>query len=597
MRQVIPDEVWTQHVAILAKTGKGKTVAAKGGMTALLRAKLRCGAFDPTGGWWGMRLKSDGKTPAFPMVIFGGLHGDIAIDETMGAKIGKLVAESDFSWIIDTKKMTRDQRTRFATDFAEAVFAANHRRLHLFVDECHLMMPKEKMASRAAGKMTTVWNDLVTGGRSNGFCITLISQRPQKVHNDALAQCETLITLGMLLPHDIDAVKRWVTVKDADSKEAKDMIASLPGLPRGEGWIYAPEMNMLKRVKFPMIDTFDSSAAPDASADLRAPPVELGQIDLEAIRASLAPPVRKAVPIAPRPATSVRAPVAGTGAKLVSEAVALKDREAAFAAGLREGRETGWTEGWRIGHPSGFSAGVSAAHQTLLTDLKEMTGRIRAIPYPGDAFRPPKSGKFIAPAAGSTASVSAAPGRAPALRATTYPPAAQRQPAARATAAENGIKPSLQRALDAIAWWRKIGADPVERDRACVVAGFSPKASTFGVYIAELVQMGHVSVSSGYVALTDSGLELAHTPDAATNEDIRDHARGLLKPQEQRVFDVIYGAWPEPISRDDIANAVGLSRTASTVGVYIAGVVKYGIVETSGRGGVKAANWLFPEGA
>jgi len=151
-----------------------------------------------------------------------------------------------------------------------------------------------------------------------------------------------------------------------------------------------------------------------------------------------------------------------------------------------------------------------------------------------------------------------------------------------------------QRVLDAVAWWRKIGQDPATRDRACVVAGYSPKASTFGVYVSQLVKAGLLETSSGKIALTPAGLKAANTPTAATREDLYQMARGLLGPQEQRVFEVIYRAWPKDIRRDAVAEKVGLSPTASTAGVYMSAVSAYGLIEPNGRGTVKAADWLFP---
>jgi hypothetical protein len=37
---------------------------------------------DPLGVWWGLRLKADGKTVAFNVVIFGGPHGDLPLTST-----------------------------------------------------------------------------------------------------------------------------------------------------------------------------------------------------------------------------------------------------------------------------------------------------------------------------------------------------------------------------------------------------------------------------------------------------------------------------------------------------------------------------------
>ncbi|MFK4725380.1 hypothetical protein ABIE89_006480 [Bradyrhizobium niftali] len=71
-------------------------------------------------------------------------------------------------------------------------------------------------------------------------------------------------------------------------------------------------------------------------------------------------------------------------------------------------------------------------------------------------------------------------------------------------------------------------------------------------------------------------------------------ALSLLGPQEQRVFDVVYGAHPRSIARKTVAERMGLSPTASTTGVYLAAVAAYGVIENAGPGEVRAAQWLFP---
>ena len=127
-----------------------------------------------------------------------------------------------------------------------------------------------------------------------------------------------------------------------------------------------------------------------------------------------------------------------------------------------------------------------------------------------------------------------------------------------------------------------------------MVAGLSPKASTFGVYIADLVKRGLVEVPSpGMVALTPAGLAQAVIPTAATADELRQMALKLLSPKEGEAFDVVYREYPKSIRRDKVAHEMGLSPTASTTGVYIAAVAAYGLVETSGRGEVRAADWLF----
>ena len=72
--KTFPPEAFTHHIAVLGKTGSGKTTTVKGFAESLIDFGKRVCAIDPTGVWWGLRLKADGKTSGYPVVIFGGSH-------------------------------------------------------------------------------------------------------------------------------------------------------------------------------------------------------------------------------------------------------------------------------------------------------------------------------------------------------------------------------------------------------------------------------------------------------------------------------------------------------------------------------------------
>lgn len=161
-------------------------------------------------------------------------------------------------------------------------------------------------------------------------------------------------------------------------------------------------------------------------------------------------------------------------------------------------------------------------------------------------------------------------------------------------APSGSVPASQQRVLDAIAWWEAIGIKPVARHRASVIAGLSPKASTFGVYVSKLAQAGLVDTSTpGSVALTDAGRAAANNPGKINRRDVVLQARAMLKPAAANVFDEIVARYPNWIERGDLADIVGLSRTASTLGVYISESSKLGFVETR-PGVVRAAEWMMP---
>ena len=259
------DSLLSGHVGIVGATGSGKTFCAKGIAEYLLENHSRVCVIDPTSAWFGIKVRPDKVTPAFPLVIFGGEHADVPIRPGQGDEIAGIVGTTDISSIIDTVQMTVDDRTRFLTDFADALFRLNKGTLHLFIDEADVVMPQRGgNGDKRAGRMLMAANNLMARGRSRGLQITIISQRPAKLHKDSLSQVDTLIAMKLKAPQDRNAIKGWAM--DSISKEVMDkLMEKLPSLPKGTGWVLDTEGQMTER-QFPMISTFDSSNTPKESS-------------------------------------------------------------------------------------------------------------------------------------------------------------------------------------------------------------------------------------------------------------------------------------------------------------------------------------------
>jgi hypothetical protein len=282
MRHPIPSAALAHHIAFLGKTGSGKSNGAKVIAEEALDAGERVCVVDPTGAWWGLRLKANGKPSNYPVVIFGGLHGDVAITGHQGAAVADVIATSATPAVIDTRLMTVGERTQFFTDFAETLLRKNRGPLRLILDEAHVFAPQGRVADPNSGKMLHAANNLVSLGRSIGLRIIMISQRPAKLHKDSLTQVETLVAMRLIAPQDRGAVEDWIG-EWADKSQGKEIIASLPSLPTGDAWIWSPEADFLKRVHFPLARTYDSSKAPIAGEE--GP--ELKPLDLASVNALL----------------------------------------------------------------------------------------------------------------------------------------------------------------------------------------------------------------------------------------------------------------------------------------------------------------------
>jgi DNA-binding transcriptional regulator YiaG len=275
----IPDAALDADIAILGKKGRGKTYTAKGIIERLLHMGRRVLVLDPLSVWWGLKSAADGKAEGFPIPVFGGPHGDIPLHDEAGAIIGELIVSSGTSAVLDLGQMRKAEQARLVADLLDYLFSHNREPLWLVLEEADAFAPQQPM-----GDLTRVLGEvdrIARRGRNFGFRLISITQRPAKLNKDVLTQLSTLVALGVTSPQDRDAVKAWVD-GNADREQAKAVYGSLASLPVGEGWIWAPDYNLLERVKFPAIRTLDTSKTPKAGEARIVTPV-LAQADIAKI--------------------------------------------------------------------------------------------------------------------------------------------------------------------------------------------------------------------------------------------------------------------------------------------------------------------------
>src|SRR5215510_14923106 len=106
----IPAKALEQHIAILGKTGSGKTYAAKGIVERILSDEGRVCIIDPTGAWHGLRSSATGKSAGFPVVIFGGAHADLPLGGAHGEAIAEIIGTASTPAILDTSLMRVSER-------------------------------------------------------------------------------------------------------------------------------------------------------------------------------------------------------------------------------------------------------------------------------------------------------------------------------------------------------------------------------------------------------------------------------------------------------------------------------------------------------
>lgn len=573
MTQDFPRQALDSHIAILGKTGSGKSNAAKFFAEALMEDGDRVCVIDPTGTWWGLRVSKDGKRSSkFSPTIFGGEHADIPMSEHHGAVIAEAIGTSSDSAIIDTRLMGSNARTRFFTAFAETLLRTNKGPLHLIIDEAHLFAPQGKVNSPDAGKMLAEANELVSRGRSAGLRVILISQRPAKLHKDSLTQAETLIAMRLIAPQDRKAIEDWIVewTDRSDKSEGKSMVDSLASLPVGDAWVWAPVLGHLARMHFPIASTFDSGKA--LGRDEAAP--MLMPLDTTALGDKMDAIRQEAMENSP---TRLKQRIKDLEAQKAPLPPATKaDLDASYNLGIMAGRAEGYDQARReIG-------------QKIL-DFAASVAMMSVDPPPTTAPSPNgKAPAFGAGTAGSSPAGAANPTpRASAnLRKPGNPPQ---------NSAQGSLPGPHQKIIDAIAWWQAFGIKSPLGRQVAFIAGYSYGTGTWNKYQSALRSGQIIETNGGRMHLTTQGLTYAApVPATPLVAELHEAVREQLDGPLTKLFNVLLEAHPGMLTTDEWVSRAGYQPGTGTANKYASRLRSLEIAATPERGRVRAADWLFP---
>lgn len=540
----IPAAALERHIGILGKTGSGKSNAAKTIAERIMFEGGRVCVIDPTGTWWGIRLRPDGaKKSKFEPVIFGGNHADIPIAGEHGAAVGEAIATASSSAIIDTRLMTVGARTRFFTAFAEALLRTNSGTLHLIIDEAHLFAPQGRVNDPQSGAMVGAANNLVSLGRGIGLRIILISQRPAKLHKDSLTQVETLVAMRLIAPQDRKAIEEWIG-EWADPGKGKEITASLPSLPTGTAWVWSPEIDLLEKVKFPLAATFDSGK-PSAQQQALEP------IDVKSMGDRL-DTIRQEV-LANDPAR-LRREIAALQAKLaVAPKTEVDERDPRINKMLKEAHADGRKQGWAEGQEELLARTKRVINSVLDNELVSQPASQAAVIVTVQ----PAAKHRQATIPEKPASVQLAPG--------SIELGAERKPLALLAAAYPAGYTEAQ--------WASL-------------AGFKRTGGTWSTYKSRLRTKAAVEQRGDLWFATEAGVD-AIGGDIPTMPRTPEERLAMWKSKIAGVgpmLDFLFNYYPAPASRDFIADNLGMAAGGGTFGTYLSRLRSNGLLEESSKG-------------
>lgn len=559
----LPLEAVTSTFCILAIRGVGKTHTASVMAEEMLKNRQPICVYDPTGAWWGLKTSADGQHPGFSVVIFGGEHADVPLEEESGALIARVIVEKRIPAILDVNLLRKGARIRFMTAFCEELYHRNREPLHLFLDEAHTVAPQNLKAMPELARLVGALEDIMLQGRRKGLGITAISQRPAILNTTIRTMCETLICMRIIGPHDRKAILEWVEAHSTQA-ESKTMLDSLATLKKGQGWVWSPALlNVFKLVQFRQRETFDSSATPEVGKK-SVTPQAFAAVDLKTLGEQIQATVEKAKADDPK---ELKRRIAELEKQIATQPIGsgviarlTKERDDALASS-EQARQLGHSFQSRF---AGMVAAIDAFFET------QAEARVLPLAVPLPVNREPLPAARIP----SVARVVQAP-----------PPAAQRE----------GLTGPQTRILAALSKGLSIGKESLNRTWTGFLAGASPKSSSFINNLSALRTKGLLDYRpGGLLCLTPAGVDASGgVAEPMSETGLHSAILGMLTGPQQRILDALLKIRGKSVQRSDLADAAGASSTSSSFINNLSALRSLGVLDYESGGYVHADSNLF----
>lgn len=579
----IPGGALALHVILLGKTRSGKSSKMRLIVEHCLERGQPVGIIDPKGDWWGIKLAASGKSAGFPVVIFGGEHADVKINEHSGAQVAELVATENRPFLIDLGGWMPAKRTRFFVDFASTFFIKTRGKRVLAIDEVHNFAPQGRVDDPQAAKALHWANRLASEGGGKGITLISASQRPQKVHKDYVTSHETLIACKVIHKLDRDAVKDWID-GCGDPEQGREVFKTLGNLQKPQAWAWCPEIGFGPRlVTFPMFKTYDSFKPQEVgdAAKLKG----WATVDLQVVNEKLAAVIAEE---AAKDPVALRAQVAA----LTKANADLEARLAAAPAAPDKGTiAEAEQRGFDRAKAKLEKASATAAKKIVAEHLAEFQDKAAGLLNQIEKLHRGFADEL-------TATVKAARAEAPEIVVANDPvpqpaPTVPPRPLARA----NAVTPFASTPPVQTDGERKIGAErrplaalvavyPAGMTEAqwAVAAGLKRTGGTWSTYVSRLRTGAYIETRGDQFYATAAGIQAAGTnvqpvpPPGPQRVEFWARKLAGVRP----MLSYLMNAYPHYTSRQDLAEGINLAASGGTFSTYLSRLRSPGLIEENG---------------
>ncbi|MEO5920640.1 MAG: hypothetical protein ABIQ01_05795 [Pseudolysinimonas sp.] len=545
----VPLEYATDATAILGKRGSGKTNTAVVAVEEMVAAGIPVVVVDTVGVWWGLRSSADGEKPGLPVIVFGGEHGDVPLEEKSGQVIADAILDHGLSAVVDTSGLGKAAAKRFLLAFVTRIY---HRKstertpLHVVFDEADELAP-QRPDSRSGPEgvmLLSAMEDFVRRGRSRGLGCTLVTQRPAVLNKDVLTQVEVLIAMRMTGTLDIKAIDDWTRASAAEDEDAATVKATLAKLETGTGWVWSPQwLNIFERVTFRERTTFDSSATPKVG-EVRVEPKARAEVDLAKLGEQIAATMEKAKADDPK---ELRRQIAEQKTQIAKLQQDLADRPDPKAIMVEVPVLTD-DDHRRL------SEQTYLLHQQVLDLLRDGIGGVNlAVEKLAALAAPAVSRPLTGPPRPGVPRPAPRPQPAPLPRVTEHKPLASSE-TPRRTVTEAGTLPKAQRLVLTVLAQRGTQT----QQQVAMLSGYAVNGGGFNNALGALRSAGMIEGTKDALAATDHGLDaLGEFEPMPSGQSLIDFWLSKSSKAERLILEYLISVWPAAADREEIAAATG----------------------------------------
>jgi hypothetical protein len=592
------DVLLITRLLIQANSGAGKSYLLRKLMEELF-GHIQVIAIDPEGEFATLREKFD--------YVLVGKGGETPVHVSTAAEVATKLLELRASAVCDLYETPVRDRHTWVARFLEALINAPKKLWHpliVIVDEAHLFCPeKGEGESEASGPMI----DLATRGRKRGFCPVWATQRLAKLSKDAAAELQNKLIGGTFLDVDIKRAARDLGI--APGKDEREFAAHMKVIPPGT-FIALGRAISKERLELQVGEVVTSHPKPGSSKHAAEPPAPSAKV--KALLAALSDIPRVAEEKA-RTLEEYKKQIL----ELRGELAAAKRGQSAGAAVDRRGLR--------------LLQNRYSALKASVEELMKIAAKVTAAGFEGLAIKPEDVKTIFDQAAAQIAKIAErkiqqrnaeidglkkdlarvqlrlssllvdAPievnvdveHREPFkvsestirhLRVDTPPGDAQ-------------ISRAQYKILRALAEFQALGRMPVKKVPLAVFAGVSPNSGSYDNNLGSLRTNGFIDYpQKGFVTFTTAGRDRAPQVDAPTSpEEMLERCKSLLPLAQQKILDAAARAYPKAISKEAIAEAVGVSAGSGSFDNNVGRLRTLGILDYPAPRMVKLQTWVMLE--